>query len=451
MIGTQITPLWRYFIISNYYFLMLYSVFGLLFIIGYYYIAVEHKTHINKSGVAIVLGGVLWLIAAITTHDKHEITLALAENSGEIFGIVIFLLSAMTIVEILVHYQFFDWIQEKIVQKKISQSKLFWLLGAITFVMSAFLDNLTTTLIMIQIGRKIYKDKDNLLVFVANTVIAANAGGAASPIGDVTTIMLWLANKFNALQVIAIGILPSLAAWVVPQYFMGKQIKKHEEAEKAHADFELVDEKEVQPYWAIVFVGLFSFVLPVIFNLIGLPPFLGLLLGLGVLWIFIDVKARTGHASHSTGKIVNIIQKADVTTLKFFIGILLAVGAMAHIGLLKDLNTFIFGEDINMTRLIMGNTVLGITSSILDNVPLVAAAIKMFAEGVPVAVWVLLAITAGTGGSMLVVGSAAGVAAMGQVKELNFAYYLKKATIPALLGYIAAVLTWYCMYLAGLF
>src|SRR3989338_6081746 len=218
---------------------------------------------------------------------------------------------------------------------------------------------------MIQIGRKIYHDKNNFLIFVANTVIAANAGGAASPIGDVTTIMLWLANKFNAVQILSIGILPAITAWVIPQYLMGKKISKHEEAEKANPDFDLVNEKKVQPYWSIIFIGLFSLLLPVVFNLIGLPPFLGLLLGVGILWIFIDIKARNGNTDHTAGKIVNMIQKTDITTLKFFIGILLAVGALSHIGLLKELNNFIFGPEINIARLVIGNTILGFTSSIL--------------------------------------------------------------------------------------
>lgn len=431
---------------------ILFLIMGLVFIIGYIFIALEHKSHINKSGIALVTGALLWLVVALVAHDKAEISLAMVENGGEIFGIVVFLLSAMTIVELLVHFQFFDWIREQIVKRKISQVKLFWILGVLTFVMSAFLDNLTTTLIMIQIGRKIYKDRNNFLIYVANTVIAANAGGAASPIGDVTTIMLWLANKFNAVQVISIGIVPSLVAWVIPQYLMGRKIKHHEEAEKAHPEFDLVDEKKVKPYWSIIGIGMFSFLLPVFFNLIGLPPFLGLLLGVGLLWIFIDYKAHNGgHEDHTTGRVVNIIQKTDITTLKFFIGILLAVGALSHIGLLKVLNNFIFGPEVEAVRLIIGNTVLGLTSSILDNVPLVAAAIKMFSAEVTPALWVLLAITAGTGGSMLVIGSAAGVAAMGQVKELNFGYYLKKATIPALLGYIGAVLTWVAMFYLGIF
>lgn len=430
---------------------LLYIIFGSIFILGYVYIALEHKSHINKSGISLALGGILWLIVAFIEHNKSEISLSIHENGAEIFSIVVFLLSAMTIVELLVHYQLFDWIREKIVKNKISQIKLFWLLGLLTFVMSAFLDNLTTTLIMIQIGRKIYKDKNNFLIFVANTIIAANAGGAASPIGDVTTIMLWLANKFNALQVISIGIIPAIVAWVIPQYLMGKKIKAHEESEKANPDFDLVDEEKVKPYWSIILVGLFSFVLPVVFNLVGLPPFLGLVLGLGFLWIFIDIKAKNGQSDHTTGRVINIIQKTDISTLKFFIGILLAVGALSYIGILKDLNNFIFGSEFNSTRIIIGNTILGLTSSILDNVPLVAASIKMFSSAVPHSMWVLLAITAGTGGSMLVIGSAAGVAAMGQVKDLNFSFYLKNATLPAFLGYVFAVATWVLMYYLKIF
>ena len=430
---------------------LIFIILGLIFVLGYVFIALEHKTHINKSGVALVSGAILWLIVALISHDKPEISHAIAENSGEIFSIVVFLLSAMTIVELLVHFQFFDWIREQIIKKKISPKKLFWILGILTFAMSAFLDNLTTTLIMIAIGRKIYKDKENFLIYVANTVIAANAGGAASPIGDVTTIMLWLANKFSAVQVISIGIVPSIIAWIIPQSLMGRKIRHHEEAELAHPNYDLVNEEKVKPYWSIIIIGLFSFLFPVLFNLIGLPPFLGLLMGVGILWIFIDIKAKTGHADHIGGRVINIIQKTDITTLKFFIGILLAVGALSHVGLLKVINNFIFGPEINSVRLIIGNSVLGIVSSVLDNVPLVAAAIKMFASGISPSIWVLLAITAGTGGSMLIIGSAAGVAAMGQVKELNFGYYLKKAAGPALLGYIGAILTWYLMFHFALF
>ena len=428
----------------------LWILMGAVFLIGYIAIVLEHKLSINKSGTAIVTGVILWLLTTWFFEGGHDnVGIALNHETQEIFGIVVFLLAAMTIVEVLVHYHFFTWIQKKIIEKKISQSKLFWLLGALTFIFSAFLDNLTTTLIMIQIGRKIYQDKDNFLIFVANTVIAANAGGAASPVGDVTTIMLWLADKFTALQVISIGILPAIAAWVVPQYFMGKKIKAHEEAELHHPSTNSVDEEHDKPYWPVIGLGVLSFTFPVAANLMGLPPFLGLLAGVGILWIFIDYQAtRNGKKvpTHQGGQIVEVIQKTDITTLKFFIGILLAVGALAHIGLLKELSLLLFGADPSVTRLVIGNTVMGAASSIFDNVPLVAAAIKMFASGLEPVIWVLLAIAAGTGGSMLVVGSAAGVAAMGQVKELTFGYYLKTATVPAILGYVAGIIVWIGVY-----
>lgn len=430
----------------------MYTFFATVFILGYLCIALEHKIHVNKSGVALALGGSLWLFISILENDRAEISRKLMESGGEIFGIVVFLLSAMTIVELLVHCQLFTWIREKLVNRNISQVKLFWLLGLITFVVSAFLDNLTTTLIMIQIGRNIYKDSDNdnFLIFVANTVIAANAGGVASPIGDVTTIMLWLANKFNAIEVVLIGIMPAIVAWIVPQYFLTNKIKSSVNS-RSPITSNTHSEMEVVPCWSIIYVALFSFLLPVIFNLVGLPPFLGLLLGLGILWICMDVKARNGHPDHTAGRIVHIIQKTDISTLKFFIGILLAVSALSHIGLLTSLNDFIFGSSVDMTRLIVGNTILGLVSSVLDNVPLVAAAIQMFTQDVPVSVWVLLALTAGTGGSLLVIGSAAGVAAMGQVKGLHFNYYLKNATLPALLGYVCSILVWVGIYSMGLF
>ncbi len=425
----------------------LFLLMGGIFVLGYALIALEHNVKINKSGTAIIIGSLLWLIVDFFEGLKSEVGEALMHETQEIFSIVIFLLAAMTIVEILVHYRFFDWLQDKIMQKKISASGLFWLLGGLTFILSAFLDNLTTTLIMIQIGRKIYKNQENFLLFTANTIVAANAGGAFSPIGDVTTIMLWLAGKFNALQIISMGIVPALVAWVIPQFLIGKKIKHHEEAEKAHDVKVEGDKEEIKPYWSVIVIGFLSFLLPVCFNLIGLPPFLGLLTGVGVLWMFIDVTAKKQDDHYKEGQIVKMIQKVDISTLKFFIGILLAVGALSHVGLLAKLSDSIFGTELNMARLIGGNVVLGFMSSILDNVPLVAAAIKMLAISTPTVIWVLLAITAGTGGSILVIGSAAGVAAMGQVKELTFGYYLKKITIPALLGYLAAIAVWILMYL----
>lgn len=410
-----------------------------VFVIGYAAITLEHVLKINKSGIALLTGSILWVMAAASTGDRDIISSALGHETQEIFSIVIFLLAAMAIVETLIHYGLFEWIRQKISSKEISAMKLFWLLGALTFVLSAILDNLTTTLLMIQVGRKIYRDKRNFFVFICATIIAANAGGAPSPLGDVTTIMLWLAGKFNAAEVLALGILPALACWIVPHYLLSRKILAHEEAEKEHTVLE-----EVKPKWRVIIPAFLSFTFPIAFSFLGLPPFLGLLAGLGIVWIITDIMHKKEDETHD-GKILSLIQKTDVSTLKFFIGILLAVGALAEMGVLALASNALIGEG-SATALIGASITLGGVSAILDNVPLVAVAMELFPDTTPTIIWILLALTAGTGGSMLVIGSAAGVAAMGQVKELNFVNYLKTATIPAAAGFVSGIIVWAGIY-----
>lgn len=413
-----------------------------LFIFCYTLIALEHKAKLDKSGLALLAGSGTWIIVALFSSDRSGLSDIILHESQEIFSIVVFLLAAMTIVETLLHYGLFDWIQQKITQKKLTSTQLFWILGIITFFLSAILDNLTTTLIMIQIGRKIYSHKQAFLIYVAAVVIAANAGGAFSPLGDVTTIILWLAGKFNALEIIKDGFLPSLAVFAVPHYLLSRKIRTHEEAEKSHR---IKEADLVKPQWGVVSVCLASFSLPIAANFLGLPPFMGLLTGLAIVWIVSDYVNRS--ESHGSGaRIINLIQKTDIATLKFFIGILLAVAGLSHLGVLDHLSSALFGENAGLSNIVVGSTVLGLLSSILDNVPLVAAAINVFPAHVLPSEWVLLAITAGTGGSLLVIGSAAGVAAMGQVPELNFGKYLRIATFPALLGFAVGVGVWLLQY-----
>ncbi|MCA9324008.1 sodium:proton antiporter NhaD [Candidatus Saccharibacteria bacterium] len=410
-----------------------------LFVLCYTMIALEHKSKIDKSGMALLAGTGLWVIIAAFAKDRSGLNADILHESQEIFSIVVFLLAAMTIVETLVHYGLFDWVEQKISEKKLSSERLFWILGILTFLLSAVLDNLTTTLIMIQVGRKIYAHKQAFLIFVASTIIAANAGGAFSPLGDVTTIILWLAGKFSATEIIKDGLLPALAIFAIPHYMLSRKIRTHEEAEKAHS---VTASERVHPNWPVISIGLGAFVLPVLANLIGLPPFMGLLAGLAILWIASDFSNRDKGHHESEAKIINLIQKTDIATLKFFIGILLAVGALGHLGVLEKLNSILFNGSTSLATVVSASTVLGVMSSILDNVPLVAAAINVFPAHVLPAEWVLLALTAGTGGSLLVVGSAAGVAAMGQVPELTFVKYLKLASIPALFGFIAGIIVW---------
>lgn len=411
-----------------------------IFIIGFTAIALEHTLEINKSWVAIFTGSIMWIIVAIgadpdTLHD------AIVHESAMIFELVVFLIGAMTIVEMMAHFRFFTWIENKLVSFNISEKQLFWILGFLSFVASALLDNLTSTLVMIQIGRQLYKDKNNFIIYVINVVIAANAGGAMSPVGDVTTIMLWLANKFTAWQILFYGFIPSIVAWIIPQAMLGLKIKK-EYKEKA------LKKKDEPLKWTIILLGLFTFGFAVLVNIFHLPPFFGILLGLGAAAIIIDYRLKKGSLRKKEGNIVNIIRTIDMATIKFFIGILLAVGALGYYGILGEIANFMFGADpsANPDRIVVGHTILGMVSSLLDNVPLTAAVIKMLPEGIHFSYWILLAITAGTGGSMLVIGSAAGVAAMGQTDDLTFTNYLKIGTFPAFLGYISAVSTWYIMF-----
>lgn len=407
-----------------------------IFLIGFVAITFEDKLEVNKSWIALFMGTLMWVIVAIG-QDEHLLELAIMHESSEIFQLIIFLMGAMTIVEMMGHFRFFTWVESKLLTLNVTDKQLFWLLGLLAFVGSSLLDNLTTTLVMIQIGKHLYHKKENFTLYVINIVIAANAGGALSPVGDITTIMLWLAGKFTAWQIVLYGLLPSLVAWLIPQYLLTRKVEDEIRENK------LMDE-ELPLQWGIIYIGLFTFGFAVLVNLFHLPPFIGIMMGLAAAAIVIDYRLKKGTLKRRAGHIVNIIKTIDMATLNFFIGILLAVGALGHHGLLNLAANYIFGEDpaSNLNMVIIGHTSLGLLSSIFDNVPLTAAVIKMLPDGIPYGYWVLLAITAGTGGSILAIGSAAGVAAMGQVKDLTFYTYLRKGSIPALLGYGAAVATW---------
>lgn len=411
-----------------------------IFIAGFTAIAFEHELEVNKSWIALFTGTVMWIIMA-TWSEREALHEALLHESADIFELVVFLMGAMTIVEMMGHFRLFTWIEEKLLSLNINDKQLFWMLGITTFFASALLDNLTATLVMIQIGRHLYRRPSNFIYYCINVVITANAGGAMSPVGDITTIMLWLANKFTAWEILFFGFIPSLVAWIIPQSLLSVKIKK--EARKSTED------KEVPPLqWGIILIGFFTFGFAVLVNIFHLPPFFGILFGMACAAIVIDYRLKKGTLKKRAGHVVNLIKTIDMGTLNFFIGILLAVGALNHQGVLNEVATLIFGDNPsnNPQRVIIGHTSLGLLSSILDNVPLTAAVIKMLPEGMSVTYWVLLAITAGTGGSILVIGSAAGVAAMGQTKGLTFAQYFYKGSLPALLGYIGAVACWYVLY-----
>lgn len=408
-----------------------------IFVVGFAMIVLEHTIRINKSATAMVTGALLWILVA-TQLGTEDIAHHLTETGAGVFGIIIFLLCALSLVEILVHYRFFDLVRGKLYSLHFTDRKQFALIAVIAFFLSAVIDNLTTTVIMIQISRKFFKG-NNLLVVAAGIVIVANAGGAFSPIGDITTIMLWFAKKFGTGEIIVKGILPSIVLGAVAVALLMRQLKpvaKDDDEEEIITQLE----KSEKPVVTVVFI---SFLLPLFANLIGLAPYFGLLLGLGIVWITVDLMKRfSSTATHLSASIEDLIRKTDIASLKFFVGILIAVAALHAGGLLEKLAHFIYGYNPNENALIVGNVALGIISAVLDNVPLTDIAIKM-AQTTDDNIWILLALAVGTGGSLLVVGSAAGVVAMGMVKELTFGRYFKIAFLPALIGFLAAVLTWY--------
>lgn len=405
-----------------------------LFVLGYIAITLEHRLHTSKSAVAIILGSVLWLLVAFTggEHFAEDI----GHAGSEIFGIVAFLLAAMALVEVLVHYKFFDIVRSKLLAWELSERKQFVVISLFAFLLSAIIDNLTTTIVMIQMSRKFFRG-ENLIRVAGMVVIAANAGGAFSPIGDVTTIMLWLAGKFQSNDILLGGLLPAAALLIVAVLLMYPRIRpdSFDAQDEAGAKFG----KSEKIIIAMVFI---SFALPVVMNAMGLPPYLGLLLGLGLVWVAVDlVKQVRPRQTHLDASIEEFIRKTDIPSLKFFIGILLTVSALGSLGVLEMFSHAFFGDHPSITRIVAGNVALGLLSAIVDNVPLTAIAIDTLPTNLT-SLWVLLALTVGTGGSLLIIGSAAGVVAMGMVKELTFSKYIQVAFVPALAGFAAAVAVW---------
>jgi Na+/H+ antiporter NhaD/arsenite permease-like protein len=417
---------------------------SIIFLLGYVLITLEHHWKINKSVTATALAAGMWGIVAFGGFDTHAIEAALHDISAETFSLVAFLLAAMTLVEILVHYRFFDWLRVKLFSLGLEDRQQLILITALAFILSGIIDNLTTTIVMVQIARRFFKGK-NLLVAAGAIVVAANAGGAFSPVGDVTTIMIWLAGKFTALEIILWGFLPSLAIYLVSTFFFARQIEGDTTDERPTTYEEVVLARSEK---IVIGAAFASFTLPPLAHLIGLPPFMGVLLGVGIVGLIVGWFANTlpHHESHLAMDIEKLLGKVDITSLLFFIGILFAVGALGFLGVLDQISNALFGDNPADSRLIFGSVILGAVSAIFDNIPLTAAAIDIL-HTTDFRIWVLLAICVGTGGSMLVIGSAAGVVAMGMVKELTFKQFMKIATIPAMAGYVAGIFVWYLQYL----
>lgn len=408
-----------------------------IFIIGYIAIALEHTLKIDKAALAIATGVLCWLVYRIGyTGNMELLNESLIETLGEISSILFFLLCAMTIVELIDTHRGFEILTTKI--KTTSPYLLLVMLCIFTFFMSAILDNLTTAIVMATLIGKIIKDEEMRWLFGGFVVIAANAGGAFSPIGDVTTIMLWVGGQITVPAVVSTVLLPSIVCLAVPLALAYIPFKKY----KALEPVELNLKNDVPPseQKMVLILGVLSLIsVPIFKTSTHLPPFMGILLSLSVLWIFIEILHRNKKERFANNlKVTSVLERIDTPSILFFLGILLAVGSLEEAGFLHQLAETLDDKIGNMYII---NTVIGLLSSIVDNVPLVAGAMGMYSlETYPVdsSFWTLLAYTAGTGGSVLIIGSAAGVAIMGGLK-IDFMWYVRKISLYALAGYFAGI------------
>jgi len=431
----------------------MYLAIILVFAIGYLAIALEHKININKTASALLIGVVCWVLLIFgretifpnlsSGHALEYISESLLIQLGDISEILFFLLGAMTIVELIDAHEGFSIITDRI--KLTSRSKLLWALSFITFFLSAALDNLTTAIVMATLLRKMIKNKNDLWIFAGMIIIAANAGGAWSPIGDVTTIMLWIGGQITATNIIAEVFIPSLICMLVPLTILGLKLKGNLKPDSDSEVTQMVHLNRVSEFEKIlvfcVGIGALLFV-PIFKTITHLPPFMGILFGLSVIWILTEILHRKKNVEFKKNlSIVGILQRIDTPSILFFLGILMAVAALQIGGHLLQLSNFL---DANFDSIYVINAFIGVLSSIIDNVPMVAGAMGMYTlEVYPIDhnFWELLAYCAGTGGSILIIGSAAGVAIMG-IFKIDFIWYMKKISLLALLGYLAGIGTY---------
>ena len=442
----------------------------IVFVIGYIAIALEHPLKIDKAASALLIGSLIWVVYISGAFDIFTSGVSVAwneyfaanpnantiegmrhfivhnqiiEHLGEISEILFFLLGAMTIVEITDQHEGFKVISDRI--KTTHKIKLLWIISFITFFLSAMLDNLTTTIVMVALLRKLIDDKHTRWFYASMVVLAANAGGAWSPIGDVTTIMLWIGGQVTTINIILGVFLPSLVCLIIPLIILGFTMKGHVTRPMADERKKSITTPFERNLMLTLGVGGLLFV-PVFKSITHLPPYMGMLLSLSIIWIITEI-LHLKKPKEERLSVVSILTKVDVPTVLFFLGILSAVAALQSAG---QLNVLAQALDENLGDVYLIGGAIGMLSAVVDNVPLVAGAMGMY----PIAdagatgylanfvqdglFWEYLAYTAGTGGSMLIIGSAAGVAAMG-LERIDFIWYLKKISLLALIGYLAGI------------
>src|SRR5574344_105434 len=430
-----------------------------LFIIGYVLIATEAATKVNKTAIALLMCVVLWILYSIGLNNEFVLSSKILEHLGDTCEIIVFLLGAMTIVEIVDTNGGFNFVRDKMKCK--SERTLMWRIVFMTFFLSAVLDNLTTSIVMIMVLRKLVVDHKECMFYAGLVILAANSGGAFSPIGDVTTIMLWIKGNITTLGILKEMFIPSLVSVVIPALVVSTHLKGEIVIPKNDIDADDTMHFSKLQRSIVFWIGVGGLVsVPVFRALTGLPPFMGILLVLSLLWIITEIFYRNrDEIDLSLQKRVNLVlHKIDLSTILFFLGILMAVAVLSEAPLMKDATGHDIGALASMGNWLdatFGNAyvitcIIGFLSSVVDNVPLVASCMGMY-DIFPVGTtgemaqfmsdgpfWQLLAYCAGVGGSMLIIGSAAGVVVMG-LEKITFGWYLRHISWLALLGYLAGI------------
>jgi Na+/H+ antiporter NhaD/arsenite permease-like protein len=414
------------------------SFIPILFVLGYLAIAFEHTLYINKTASALFTGVLCWTLYALSGYTgAHTVLDQLAHHLESVSEILFFLLGAMTIVELVDAHHGFKIITDRINTR--NAIVLMWIVAFVAFFLSAALDNLTTAIVMVSLLRKILPKGPKRLLMASVVIVAANAGGAWSPIGDVTTTMLWIGGQISASQIVSALFFPSLVSLVVPLLIFSYQLRKDKDVSPlpVHAA-ETPDGSKI-----MFFLGIGSLLfVPVFKTITHLPPYMGVLLGLSVVWIASELihkdKDEEAKKPYTAGY---ALSKIDSSSVLFFLGILMAIGSLESLGMLETLAKWMDEKIGNMEIIV---TAIGVASAIIDNVPLVAASMGMYSlDQYPMnhQLWEMMAFCAGTGGSLLIIGSAAGVAVMG-MEKIDFIWYLKRISLATFIGYLAGTFTY---------
>ena len=441
----------------------------LVFVVGYLVITLEHPLKLDKAVPALLMAAVMWALLAIGFHNgwfniidahQHAHSFALggaeAEDSfknallhhfAKTSEILIFLICAMTIVELIDIHKGFSVVRSSVATK--SRTKLLWIIGVLAFFLSATIDNLTATIVVVTLLRILISNQKRRRWFVGMAVVAANAGGAWSPIGDVTTTMLWIAEKVSAIGLVKYLIVPSLVCFLVP-FAIASLLRPF----RGYSEFRTNEDLETQRLLSskrMLFLGIGSIVsVPIFKTVTDLPPYLGMILALGVVWMVSEYIRPVEHLYHERRAVYSAkraLRHIEMTSILFFLGILMAVGALETLAYGtfngKEVGTLRYLAEVLQARIPNQDVViilLGIISAIIDNVPLVAGSIAMYTEAIDSKLWHFIAYAAGTGGSMSIIGSASGVTAMG-MEEIRFGWYLKRITWLAAIGFASGAVT----------